>query len=418
VKPPLVAFLAAAALPACAGPCQRVKADREAFLSRAERAAEPHLAIAVPLSQIDRLLAPELSRLPTLRVPMPELAGLSLGTLVLRAEAIHTRPAPPGRVGFSVDVGLSRGRTRALTVRVDAVVTPRIDVERREVLVALRGRDIESIRPTLGPGGAGPLVDLVWEELPPAARMLTSKRALEQLAREAAEELMAEAFAVLKRDILDDLGEIAQVELDLPELPLARVIVSTDARDLLLAVHTALPVQSGLSKPGRAGGPADLVSVRVAGAAAAELANWGMREGALPDRWTVEGEGRDDGPLVAALAWRGEKKPLLVHLWQLSGDCFHASLAATPQVRVAGGKLVVSTDDARIEHVEGSAKVRAGVWFSGLGRRSFAFVEEHTAELSLELAGRPVRATVRSAEASGSELRLGVALAPGDDRRR
>lgn len=411
-----VAVLAGAlagVLAGCAAPCKKVRDDRQAFLDRSPAARSPHLSLSVPFAVIDQMIAAQVGALPPVRVPMPAIAGVSSGALALRIERVRTRPAPPGQLGFVITAALSSGKTRVLGLDIEATVTPTVDPKSGEVVIALEGRSIRSIAPKLDRRGARELADFVWKQLPSAARMLTSKKQIEQLAAGASEELMREAFALVKRELLDDLGEITRIELDLPDMPLAAADLSTAAEYLTIDVRTTLPVARGLGGPGGRvqGVHPNVVQVRIAGPTAAELANYAMETGDIPERWNMDGEPEDDGPLYAGLAWNeAEGKPLLLHLWSLDEDCAHVVMGATPRVSLAGEHLQLQTNDAKIERVEGPLKVRAGIWFSGLGRRSFAFVEQTAASFDFEVGGQPLSARVQSAALTGDELVLGLKL--------
>jgi hypothetical protein len=125
----------------------------------------------------------------------------------------------------------------------------------------------------------------------------------------------------------------------------------------------------------------------------------------------MAGEPDENGPLYAGVAWNeGDGKPLHLHLWSLDDDCAHVVVGATPRVSLAGEHLELSTQDAKIERVEGPLKVRAGIWFSGLGRRSFEFVEQTAASFSFEIGGQPLAARVQSATLAKDELVLGLKL--------
>ena len=60
--------------------------------------------------------------------------------------------------------------------------------------------------------------------------------------------------------------------------------------------------------------------------------------------------------------------------------------------------------------MEGTAKVRAGIWFSGLGRQSFEVIEEMAAHFDLQIAGQALRTRIHTAELRGDEVVLGLAL--------
>lgn len=64
---------------------------------------------------------------------------------------------------------------------------------------------------------------------------------------------------------------------------------------------------------------------------------------------------------------------------------------------------MLATNDGRIEDVEGSAAVMAGLFFSGVSRRSFEHVKRSPTEADFELGQhRPLQATAGSAQVAAA----------------
>ncbi len=396
----------------CASACKNVKSSRQAFVERKAAHPGPHMTISIPNQEIDRLIAPEVQKLGGTSVKLPSVAGISLGKVGLRVEKVSVRQAPPGKLGFTVRVVLGSGPVRVMTVDLDAVVQPKIDLQAGTVEATLTGKDIAAVRPRLDKQGSKELVDYAWKQLPSAARQLTSRKQLEQVVAGLSDEIMGDAAEVLRRELAGDIGEIASVELDLPDLPLKQIAVTSGPKDVRLAVTSTLPIRAGVpadTTPLEGFHPRE-VQVRMSGSAAAELGNWAMREGEIPERWGMDGSPDPGGPLVAGLDWAPGPRPLKVHLWATEDDCAHVTLGATPRIEAKGDALELATSDAQIEDVEGSAKVRAGIWFSGLGRQSFEVIEETAAHFDLEIAGQALRTRIHTAELRGNEVVLGLAL--------
>jgi hypothetical protein len=80
-------------------------------------------------------------------------------------------------------------------------------------------------------------------------------------------------------------------------------------------------------------------------------------------------------------------------------------------VTARGGELLVDVRDGTLEQVTGSLRVRAAVWFTGLGRQTFELSESVADSLEFEVLGVDYRATVVAASATRSELVLSLALA-------
>lgn len=405
---------------ACASPCERVQDSRDAFLAalepsgEARQASAAHLSLSLPYEVLDAMVASELHRIPTANVPLPSVAGVSLGSLRLGVEQVRMRPAPAGEVGFRIVVGLRQGKTTVLTLDVDARVRPRIDPSQGSVSVALAGKDVVALEPSLSAQSRKQLARFLDQQLPDAAALLIGDDELSELAGELANSLMRQAASSLKKQLLDDIGELASFEFDLPPaLPIQRVLLSAGERNLDVDLVTPLQVERAL-----AGGHArieglhpNLVQVRIAGDAAAALANHAIRRGTIPERWTLEGEPSPKGELHVAAGWAsGEANPLEIHLWRLVEDCAYVILRARPQLAVEGETLELGAADAKVDEVQGSFKVRAGLFFSRAARKGVSLVEQTAATTEVELAGTPMQVRVHEARVVGDELVLGLRL--------
>ncbi len=428
--------LVAAALPvllalaplACAAPCEKVASTHMAFRkatlpitgdSRPPPDASDggaHLSVSVPYELIDAMIAEELGRVPTLKLPLGAVSGVSLGTVQVGVDAVRTRSAPAGELGFRVSLGLRQGKRAILRVDVDARLRPRIDAGAGTLAVALAGRDVIALEPSISNASRKQLGDWIWAQLPDAAKMLVDRNSVAGLAGELAEQLMTQAAGLLKRELLDDLGELARFEFDLPEqLPLRSIELRAGERYLDLDLRTPLQVGVGLPQ-GRArleGLHPNMVQVRMSGDAMAALANHAIRQGRIPERWTLDGEPDPAGAIRAGVGWaEGAPDPLEIHLWSLDEDCAHVTLRGEPQLRVDGRELVLGTERARVESVVGSAKVRAGLFFSKAARRGVELIERTAAATEVEIGARVLTAWVAAANVRGDELVLGLALAP------
>ena len=137
--------------------------------------------------------------------------------------------------------------------------------------------------------------------------------------------------------------------------------------------------------------------------AAAVVTNSSSRRAPSPIRPRVT-------PMVAWSA--AAPKPLVVHAFLLdpaaagrpAKDCAHLQIGATPQVSASGGHLVLATRDAQIDEVEGSAAVKAGLFFSGVGRRSFEHVESIAAQTDFD--AQPAGAEREAARTRGKTMNI------------
>lgn len=430
--PSLLPTLLAGSLLACAAPCEKVQSSHTAFrkatlpLSQATRPApetsdnQPHLSVSIPYEVLDAMIAKELGRVPTLKIPLPEVAGVSLGSLQLGVESVRMRQAPAGELGVRVGVGLREGKRTVLIVDVDARLRPRLNPQAGTLAVTLAGRDIIELRPSISAQSRKQLGDWIWSKLPDAAKMFVDRSAVTSLAGELADELMRQAATKLERELLDDLGEFVDFEFDLPEeLPLQAIALSSSDRYLDLDLHTNLRVEHGLA-PGHArreGLHPNLIQARVSGDAIAALANHAIREGRIPGRWTLEGEPDPNGDVHAGVGWaNGQVDALEIHLWKLDTDCAHVVLRGKPQLSVKGRELELGTEQAKVESVVGSAKVRAGLFFSKTARRGIELIERTAASTEVEVGSVAMTAHIAAAQIVTDEVVLGLRLTPTPKR--
>lgn len=412
--------------PACASPCARVRQAHAEITTRTEPSAPgDHLRLAIPKELLDLVIARELRALPRPRLPLPAIGGVQLGTVTVGVDRVHVVSAARSEVGFRVDVSVRSGTRVLAPLRLNAAVRPRLEPAEQRVVLALDRAGLVRLDAELGPGGTRALVDALWAELPSAARMLTSKKQLEGLADTFANRLLADATKLVRRELLDDLGRVARVEIDLPPVEVDAIDVRSTDADLLVGFHTTLPVRSGIPPAQPRVAPPHQVELTLHGSAAVELVNAAMRRGEVPSRFGLDGVEDPNGPLQAHLDWStGGAKPLVVHAFLLDPraagrkekDCAHVTLGATPRVTAQDGNLVLSTDDAKIESVTGSAAVRAGLLFGGVTRKSFEHVEEIATTTEFELGAQTLRARVEAATLRDQHLVLGLSLSPAANR--
>jgi hypothetical protein len=424
MRPPLLAALlcATTATLGCASPCARVQRAHAEVTQRTEPAtAGDHLRLSIPFALVDQVIARELRGVPRVALPLPAIAGVSLGAASVGVDRVTVVPGAPGEVSFVAEASVRAGTRTLLPLRVSARVRPTLDPVNGTVIVALDATSVVAMDATLGAGGTRGLIDALWAQLPAAARMLTTKGEVARLADPAANELLRRAVELVERELLDDLGRVARVEIDLPPFAVDALHVRSTPADLVVGIHTPLPSRGAIAEAVPRTTAAHQVELAIHGAVAVALVNDAMRRGEVPSRFALDGTADPKGPLEAHLAWDGAvQKPLLVHAFLLdpaaagrpAKDCAHVVLGATPQVSADQGRLVLATHDARVEDVVGSTAVKAGLFFSGVSRRSFEHVETIPTETDFELGQQRLRTELRHAALDGDRLVFGLTLAP------
>lgn len=391
--------------------CNKVRADHAAFGRRAA-APGPHLSLAVPHATLSQSVQRSLARLPQVRLPLPDLGPVDLGSLAVMVRSVAFRPAPAGSVGARVSVALTSQGRPVTALDLDAVITPRLDPRAGSVRLRLGAEDLREVRPSLPPAERKRFAEFLLSLVPGAARALVGREQVEALADAFLRELVGGRWPQIRDGLLPEAGDLVDVEIDLGDVPLTKIELRSGATDLELWAHAELPaaaLSSGTARP--AGVDPRLVALRMSGGVAAALANRAMASGQIPARYNRDGAPDPRGELVAGVDWRAGERPLKVHAWSTEGTCARLSFGGTPQVAAQRGELAVEVRDGELEEVTGSLRVRAAVWFAGLGRQTFAVSESVADAVEFEILGVDYRARVVAAAVTPGELEFSLALA-------
>jgi len=409
----LLSALATAAGCATAA-CTRVRDDRRAFQQRRGSGDAAQMVVAVPLATLSQSLSWPLQKLKPVSVPL-QVPGLDLGlgTLEISLRGVQVVPAAEGQLGLRVSFALA-SRGRAITaIDLDATVAPQIQPQAHTVRLSLRAQDLVRVRPGLPPAERARFAAFLRGQLPAGAEALLGRGRLDEAAEKVLADLVERHFPAVRDNLLARVGTLVDVEIELPPVPLQRVVLRSPGQDLELWLHTTLPAAPLAPGPARvAGSDPRLVQVRMSGSAAAELANQGIARGQIPARYDESGEASPTGAFEAGVAWRPGPRPLRIHAWKTQPVCAHVEFAATPQLGAEGGALVLAVPDAKIERVTGAAKARVAFWFSGLGRQTFAFSQAIAGATQFDLLGVDHDATPQRAAAVGDDLFIDLSLAP------
>lgn len=404
---PLVALSSGCA----ASVCSRVRAEHDAFVRRGAQAG-PHVAVAVPFATLSQGVQRSLAAGRPVQVPLPDLGPVELGSLTASLRSVAFREAPPGQVGVRVTVALASGGRPVTALELDVAAAPQLDPGAGVVRVRLRARDLVQVRPSLSPAERRRFAEFLLGLVPASARGLVGREQVEDLADRFLREIVGGRWPQIRDGLLAGTEELVDAEIVLPDLPVARFELRSSAADLEVWAHTSLPAESLAPGPARPPGvDARLVALRMSGGTAAALVNAAMASGEVPARYDREGRPDPRGELVAGAAWRAGERPFKLHAWSLQGTCARLSFGGTPTLAARGGQLEVSVPDGALEEVKGSLKARAGVWFAGLGRQTFAVSQAVASATEFELAAVRYRATVVAAAVTGAELVLSLALA-------
>ncbi|HUT77144.1 MAG TPA: hypothetical protein VM285_05630 [Polyangia bacterium] len=407
----IVVLTIAAVGAGCGGTCRRIEKDRRAFLERTAAAAEPHVEISVPFTVAEGLIngrIGEIDPLP-LKLSIPAVLADYFGRLEVRPRGVRLLPAAAGRLAFRLlfDVA-DRDRDRKLfEISVDVEVEPLVDLEAGRVEIEITAESLGKIKPTISKDAKRELGGMVWDRIPKAARLLLPRKFVDETAGSVVKSLVSGFYERSKDKLLKRLGDLSRISLQLPDVPLRSLTIESDPHGTLrLLVVTGLPVRTGLKKGAPA--PADRIAVRLSGPAMAELTNWAMASGLLPDRYDDKGKAKADGELRPGLDWVSGKRPMKVFLWDLDDTCMRLTLEATPELGVKDGKVAIGARDAEVTDIEASAFVKAGVWFHLLWKDAFDVSKKTKASAKIEVAGQELEVGVATAELVDDEIILGL----------
>lgn len=419
-------LLAAAALVAlgllgqfgCGATCDRIEKDREKFLGRKPANTEPHMEAIVPFAVANELVAPQIEKVKPIDIKIPGMGKLGdhFGELTVVPSKVEMRPAKEGHVGFKLTFEVRDKGKRAFELFANIEIEPQIDIESGKVVVAFTPEALAKVEPRFSKDAKKDLGALIYKRLPKLVRMLLPKSMVESLAGSAVKSLIKSFYRKSKDKLLPRLAELSTFEFQLPPVPLkdVRLTSTPDTGGALkLVLVTGLPVSRGLREipPGVRKIPDDRISIRVSGSATAELVNWAMSTGLVPDRYDAKGKAKKNGELRPGLAWEnGAKRPMRVFLWDLDKPCMRITLKARPVVEVKDGKLQIQTKDTETDDVEASAFTKVGVWFYILWKDAIKLKKKATSRMEFAVAGRKMVAAVESAEVAEDEIFLGVGL--------
>ncbi len=407
----------------CAAPCEKVRKRETALRNPGEVAATgPQMVVSIPLTTLNHLLSRPVAKLRPVALPIPELnlpqlpgLKLGLGNVRIHVQQIAVVPAPDGLLGLDIVLGLSSGNKPITAIHLQTQVRPQINPQNGTIQVAVGANDIAAIKPTLPASERKRLANFLWTQVPASLTRLVSRGRVEQAAAGLVENLLGRSFESIRRNLLGNLHQYLTFSFDLPEVPVRTVHLrsgkSGEVPALLLDVTTPLAA-AAVARPGTRlqNQSPHQVQVQMSGAMVATLANRAMAEGKIPARYNRSGAPSPQGEFTAALSWVPGDKPLKLHAFKTDRDCVHIQFAATPKLSIAQTDVVVKVDDAKIEQSTGSAKVRAALWFSGVGRQTFSFSESLAASFRLDIPGTPVQAQVAAADVVGNDVIFGLNL--------
>lgn len=407
----------------CGANCAEIAARKRELTERTAVAAGPHARVHLPFARANRLLA-ELVRDPALRVPLPvpSLGPFSLAALELTAVArqVELRPGAADQLRFAIELEIDDADQPVTVLTAVTDVRPQLvgAGEGCELVAGFGPDHLRSVALHLRDQDGHALVDAVARWLPPALRGSVPRAVLDAAARKLAEYLTGRAYEALRATLLRRLGEVTRLRIRLPALPIAAIRVSSTPDALTIDLTTDLPVRRGLAAAAPASGPAsgDVV-VQLSESTAAELTNWSIARGHLPQHYTRGLEPRADGDYRPYFDYLAEdrRRPVKIHVFQDRNGCSYFQIGLRFEIGLAGDHLEVAVHDQFVEAADASTALEVALWIQQLIQGSIDSSYRAAARIELTIGGRRFAARVLGAAAIGDDLALTLefATAPG-----
>lgn len=363
-------FLLASAVLAtgCAQQCQQIQADRLAFEQRTiEPASAPHFSVVIPQALIDKAISAGISKIAPKDIPIPGLGNIAQyisGALRIAPDRMAVQRMDNGRYQVTMDLDVKMGGTSLFKMAAATETEPTADPKSGVVELALRPDSIQAVVPSVPDNAGARLADALMAQLPAIARSLVPAAQIRQIAQASVQKLITSSFDVVRREVLAPMGELARFRFEMPDLPLANLAIVNANGALRIDARTTLPVSAGLAAPALnqrlANANPDRIEVRFATQTLVELVNRAMGNGDLPANYSLDGTASAQGPVQAALAWQsGGAAPLKIDLWQPTGICLKARLAAKPLLSFGENGMTIGIENAAIESVTGPPMANA-----------------------------------------------------------
>ena len=423
-------LLLAALLAGC-GACARVDSHQAAFRQAAPAAPTgPHISIDIPKKLVDRGLDAAIDALPTADYRLPGLGdvGRYLGKYSVAARSLSLSADVDDGVAFDLDFDIKGGNRALLGMELRAVAPVEYDRKSGKAIIKLRADMFEKVKPKLPGNALDTLTNGIYAEMPSVARALLNKRTVRRVVSGALDEIVDQAYTLLRNRVLKPIGEIARFEVDLPSsVPIAGLgLHAGRGGDLRLDVRTTLAA-AGLAKGNPKSRPSgERLRLRMSTDAVAALGNWAMGKGHIPARYNQQGKPQKGGAFTAGVDWKQGARPLKVNMWSRSetaknGLCMRVLAGAKPKVSYAGGKLAVGFEGGKVEEVDPPV-VQFALDVMGVTEQVFGYTKTFASGTQMRLGPKRYGVLVRSAKLDTRtlqmELDLGSAPQPSKARKK
>ncbi len=382
----------------CGSHCAEIAARKQALLARTAVAPGAHVEVAVPLPRANAFIAQLLVQPLVVPIEAPHL-GFELPALTATAREVVIRPAGPDRLRFAIRLAIADDHAEITTLALETEVTPQLVRESgASALVAGFGpANLLAVQPELGPDAKSTITEALVRWLPRVPRI-----ALAAAADRFGDYLIGAAYRALQQTLLHRLGELTQLRIQLPELPIASTALRSTPERVVIDVTTELPVRRALvDRP-----PGSEVSVRVSSSTATALANWSIDHDRLPRHYTRGLEPKPDGEYRPYFDYVAEdaRRPVKLYLFQERGGCAYFAIDFLLAIDIADDKLVVSALDRYVEAADAGVVVDTALWVKQLLFGAVDSTKRAVAQTRLTIGSRSFTTRVVRASAEHDEL--------------
>lgn len=355
----------------------------------------------MPFAEINRLFVEQLRGMPPVPVELPGLGKYKkrIGAVAIAPRAIRLKPGKPGQLHFDLDFAVLHRKRVLFTMATTAAVTPTLADGSLQIPIGPEA--LHKVRPTLGPKAANQLAGFLYDLVPGPAKLLATKATLRKVANRALAEIVDGGYGLLRDSVVAEMAPRTQIALDLPDLPIDDVAISSRQGWLAIGLKTRMPVEGRLPRTLKAP-PKGRLRVRLLGGAVAELGNRAIVNGDLPQRLTQKGKPAKDGPFRPGLSWASGDRPAKVWLWREQDQCMRARVGGTPELSARRNakkqsEVHVRIGDGAIEDVEGPTLITVGAWIQSLWADAIQVSKGVVAQTRFEVGARKVDVAVERA---------------------
>jgi hypothetical protein len=213
----------------------------------------------------------------------------------------------------------------------------------------------------------------------------------------------------LRQTVLERLGDITQVRVRLPDVPIAKTELRSTDRALIVDITTDLPVRRGLA----AGGEGDVeFGLRMSGSTVAELANWAIDKGHAPQWYDRNIKPQAAGEFRPRFDYLAEDRahPFKVYSFQERGGCPYFRVGVSAKVAVEGANLKGTMTDQQLEKKVANPLVEVLAWTKYFLIGGFDRSRKVAAHTQLAVGTRTMKTQITKAAIVEDELRFSLAV--------